>query len=149
MREFFCAVDWERLVRILAALLTPTIAIVTAYIAYQQYQTNWRQHRLALFEKRLAIFNKTMDSLAAILQHIQVELDQLFALLRETRDHEFLFGPEVGDFINEVYKKGVEMNARAQVPGQHEQMVEISNWFSGQMGVAREKFRKYLDFQKP
>jgi hypothetical protein len=92
-----CTIDWEKLVRVLAALLTPVIAIVTTHIAYQQYQTNRGQHGLDLFEKRLAVFNSTMTLISSIAQRGRVEnLDQLFNMIRETRDHEFLFGPEIG-----------------------------------------------------
>jgi hypothetical protein len=97
-----CTVDWERLVRVLAALLTPAIGVVTTYIAVQQYKTNRRQHRLALFEKRIAVFDSTMNLIAAVLRAGRAELDQLFTPLRETRDHELLFGPEIGEFIMDV-----------------------------------------------
>jgi hypothetical protein len=83
MNATLCTIDWERLVRVLAALLTPTIAVVTTYIAYQQYQTNRRQHRLALFEKRMEVFNSTMDLIASVMRDARVELDQLVAMLRE------------------------------------------------------------------
>ena len=49
----FCLIDWEKLVRVFAALLTPVIACVTAYIAWQQHKTNKDQFRLALFERRI------------------------------------------------------------------------------------------------
>jgi late competence protein required for DNA uptake (superfamily II DNA/RNA helicase) len=149
MNQTFCAIDWEKLVRVLAALLTPVIAIVTSYIAYQQYQTNRRQHRLALFDRRMAVFNSTMNLIAAVLQRAEVDLAQLFALLRETRDHELLFGPEIGEFINEVYKKGLDLNTRAAVAGQEVRRVELVSWFQRQSDVAREKFLKYLDFRRP
>jgi hypothetical protein len=146
-----CTVDWERLVRVLAALLTPAIGVVTTYIAIQQYKTNRRQHRLALFEKRMAVFDSTMNLIAAVLRAGRVELDQLFTLLRETRDHELLFGPEIGEFIMEVYRTGLELNTRDAVGGQESvaRRTELLNWFGGRSAVAREKFLKYLDFRKP
>ena len=137
--------------RILAALLTPVIAIVATYIAYQQYQTNHRQHRLALFEKRMAVFNSTMNLIAFVLRAGRVELDQLFTLIRETRDHELLFGPEIGEFIDEVYRNGVELNTRDVVGGQESiaRRTELLNWFGGQSAAATKKFLKYLDFREP
>jgi hypothetical protein len=66
MNSFFCLVDWEKLVQVLSALLTPAIAIVAAYIAYQQYVTKRLQHRLAMLEKRMRVFDSTMDLIAAI-----------------------------------------------------------------------------------
>ncbi|MGE5057585.1 MAG: hypothetical protein ACM3WP_25765 [Acidobacteriota bacterium] len=147
MSETFCTLDWEKLVRVLAALLTPVIAVVTTYIAYQQYQTNRRQHRLALFEKRMAVFNSTMEFISSVLQLATVDAGQLFALLRETRDHEFLFGPEVKAFIDDVYSKGVELQARDKIGGEQPRFIDLMTWFAAQPPLAREKFRKYLDFR--
>jgi hypothetical protein len=144
-----CTIDWEKLVRVLAALLTPVIAIVTAYIAFQQYQTNRRQHRLALFEKRMAVFNSTMNLIASVLQRNAVELEQLFTLLRETRDHELLFGPEIGEYITEVYKNGVDLNTINFVHGDAARRAGLLTWFTQQSATATQKFRKYLDFRQP
>jgi hypothetical protein len=151
MNETLCTVDWERLVRVLSALLTPTIAVITTYIAWQQYQTNQRQYRLALFKKRMVVFNSTMNLIAAVLQAARVELDQLFTMLRETRDHDLLFGPEIGEYIHEVYRKGLELNAREQVAGDENiaRRIELQRWFGEQSATALEKFRKYLDFRQP
>jgi hypothetical protein len=146
-----CTIDLEKLVRVLAALLTPAIAIVTTYIAYQQYQTNRRQHRLDLFEKRLAVFNSAMTLIPSIAQRGRVEnLDQLFNMIRETRDHEFLFGPEIGAYISEVYQNGVDLEGIdfAQ-PLDRAARARLLQWFRGQSATATEKFRKYLDFREP
>src|SRR5579872_1840168 len=143
MNETLCTVDSERLVRVLSALLTPVIAVVTSYIAFQQYRTNRSQHRLALFEKRMAVFNSTMNLIAAVTQAARAELDQLFGLIRETRDHQLLFGPEIGEFINEVYKKGVELNTIDFVHGDAARRTELLLWFSQQNAGATQKFLKY------
>jgi hypothetical protein len=147
--EMLCTVDWERLVRVLSALLTPLIAVVATYIAWEQHQTNRRQYRLALFEKRMAVFNSIMNLIVAVLQGASVELNQLFTFIRETRDHELLFGPEIGEFINEVYRNGVELHTRDDVGGQEARRTELLTWFSGQSTEARAKFLKYLDFRQP
>jgi hypothetical protein len=146
-----CSIDWK-VVRVLSALLTPTIGVITAYIAVQQYKTNRRQHRLALFEKRMKVFDSTMNFIAAVLRDANVELEQLFRLMRETREHELLFGPEIGQYINdELYKKGLELHTRRAVGGQEniERGTALSEWFSGQSRVATAKFLKYIDFREP
>jgi len=90
-----CATDWEKVVRVFAALLTPTIGAIALYIAYQQHVINRRQLRLALSDRRLAVFNSTMKLIAAVIRNARVELDDLYTFLLETRDHEFLFGPDI------------------------------------------------------
>src|SRR5215831_12144807 len=99
-------IDWEKLVRIFAALLTPVIAVVTAYVAFQQYQTNRLQYRLKLFEKRMAVFSSVMNIIYLVGKEQNVELDQLQKMLRETELSQVLFGPEINEFIREVLDKG-------------------------------------------
>lgn len=91
----------------LSASLPVVIAGIVAYIAWQQFAVNRRQHRLALFEKRLVVFNSTMKMISSVVQAANADLTQCFQFIRDTRDHEFLFGSEIGEFINEVYRKAV------------------------------------------
>jgi len=44
------------LIQLLSALLTPVIALVTTYIAIQQYRTSRLKFKLELFEKRYDIY---------------------------------------------------------------------------------------------
>src|SRR5260221_412221 len=93
-------VDWDKVVRIASALLTPLIAVAATVIALQQHLVSRRQYRLSLFEKRLAVFNSVMKMIASIVREGKAELGDCYALIQETREHEFLFGPEIGSYIN-------------------------------------------------
>jgi hypothetical protein len=147
---WICSIDSEKVVRVFSALLTPAIAIIAVYIAYRQHKTSNLQHRLALFDRRLVVFNSTMKMVASVLQEARAELDECFKYISETRDHEFLFGPEVGTFINEVYSKAVALHTHLAVePRGGPRLVELLDWFSGQMGEGRKIFKKYMDFTKP
>jgi hypothetical protein len=44
--------DLKALVEASSAALTPVVAILTVYIAYQQYQTNMSKLRLDLYDRR-------------------------------------------------------------------------------------------------
>lgn len=149
MNETLCSIDWEKLVKVLSALLTPAIAIVTAYIAWQQHVINRRQHRLALFEKRMIVFNSTMNLIAGVLQKNDVDLDQLFKMIRETRDHELLFGSEIGEYITDVYKKGLALNTINFVHGDAGKRFELLKWFSEQSAEATKLFKRCMDFREP
>ncbi len=127
---------------------TPIIAVVATYIALEQYRINRRQYRLALFEKRYSIFNSTATFIAGILQTASVTIPECGQFLRNTRDHEFLFGPEIGAFINEVYKQGVALHTYVSTNNGPKQ-VESEEWFSGQIENARALFKRYIDFRKP
>src|SRR6266849_9511156 len=138
---------WAVVARVLSASLPVVISGIVTYIAWQQFTVNRRQHRLALFEKRMVVFNSTMKMIASVLQSANPSLSQCFQFIQDTRDHEFLFGPEVGDFINEVYKKAVELHTHIAVggAGAPAQQTQLMTWFGEQMKEARKVFLKYLD----
>jgi hypothetical protein len=144
------SVTWAGIGHLLSALLTPLIAAIAVSIAWQQYVVNHRQHRLALFEKRMAVFNSTMKMIGSVMQTANADLSQCFQFIKDTRDHEFLFGPEVGKFINEVYQKAVALHAHTQMRSSDAaQLTEILNWFFEQSGEARKIFLRYMDFRDP
>jgi hypothetical protein len=125
-------------------------ALIVAYIAVAQFFINRRQYRLALFERRMVVYNSTMNMIASVLQSTRPTTDQAIQYLRETRDHEFLFGPEVGTFIDKVYKKTIELEAHNAVGFEAAaRRTEVLKWFPGQMGEARKVFLRYLNFRKP
>jgi hypothetical protein len=145
-----CFIDWSYVGRVLSAAITPLVAVIATYVAIAQFLINRRQYRLALFEKRMAVFNSTMNMIASVVQSANPKLDECLKFLRETRDHELLFGPEVGKFINEIYDKAVTLHSKtAGEPATGAQQTEALNWFAKQMREARKIFLKYLDFRKP
>ena len=145
-----CSVDWSRLGRVLTASIPPLVAVIATYIAFAQYWINRRQYRLALFERRMAVFNSTMNMIASVIQSVNPELAECIQFMRDTRDHELLFGPEVGVLINEVYRKATLLHAHIAVgPHTAAQQTQTLDWFINQMGEARKVFLKYLDFRKP
>jgi hypothetical protein len=134
----------------MATLLTPLIALIALYIAWQQFEINRRQHRLALFEKRLAVFNSTMQMISAVVQTANPTLAQCFQFIQDTRDHEFLFGTEVKKFVDEVYSKAVTLNSQIALgPNTAVQQTQVMGWFVNQMTEARRIFLPYMDFTKP
>src|SRR5712671_669739 len=140
--------NWPQLGSALSALITPIVALIATYIAVQQFVINRRQYRLALFEKRMTVFNSTMTMLASVMQTANPTLNQCFQFIQDTRDHEFLFGPEIGKFIDDVYRKAVELHTHVAVGGASApaQQTLLMTWFGEQMKEARRVFLKYLDF---
>jgi hypothetical protein len=134
----------------MSAFMTPAIAGIATYIAVAQYWINRRQYRLALFERRMVVFNSTMNMIVSVMMSSNPKLDECVNFMRETRDHELLFGDEVGAFINEVYKKATLLHVQIAVaPHTAKQQEETMNGFAEQMGNARRVFLKYLNFRKP
>ena len=146
----FHGVTWAGGGHFLSAILTPLIGGIVAYIAWQQFTVNRRQHLLALFEKRLAVFNSTMKMIASVNRDANADLNQCFQFIRDTRDHEFLFRKEVGDYINEVYHKAVALHAKNQMASSAAlEITQTMEWFIQQSKEAKNIFLKYMDFREP
>jgi hypothetical protein len=87
---------------VLASLLTPMIAVITTYIAYQQYRTNKLKVRLDLFERRIEVYNIIRAFLVDV---CEAKPQDLVNFLRRTRDAHFLFGSRAAQYVTKVYKQ--------------------------------------------
>ncbi len=122
-------------------------------IAQQQAATNRLEYRLLLFERRMRIFDATTKLFGEITREATVDYAQLFTFLRDTRERDLLFGEEIKDYLDEIYKKGVDLHALRQrlerQPELIEPETELLIWFANQFPIATQKFLKYLDFREP
>ena len=154
MNTMLCWIDWLKAAQVLATAVigfgTLAIGGIALTIQRQQANTNRLQYRLALFERRMKVFDSTMDLIAVVLRDAKVELPRAFQFLRETRDRELLFGPEIKDYLDEVYRKSVDLHTIDAVsrPEDIPKRTELLDWFSGQSAVATRKFLKYPNFRE-
>jgi len=145
---------------LLSAALAPITAVVAFGIAYRQHRLERTKLRQTLYERRLAIFNSTVELLSLIMQHGDVQMGQLFKFLAETNQSYFLLGEEIGHYLTELYKKGVDLHSTNQMlhhsilPASEErtrlaeESRESFRWFGDQFIVARKKFAKHLALDK-
>lgn len=142
--------DWQEVVPTLAAMLTPAIALLAAYIAWQQYKTNKNQFRLNLFERRSKVFDSTGKLIAVVLRTSRVAQADLEEFLWETKESEFLFGSDISAYLHELYGKAVDVHALENAVDQPQQIQrkDTLKWFSGQGEEIKKKFGKYLGFQE-
>ena len=74
-----CSVaDW------LMALLTPVIAAIAVYIAYQQSRTNRRRLDLDLYDRRLGIYQATVEYISAVLTDFHPTVEVILRFRRST-----------------------------------------------------------------
>ena len=59
--QFLGDINPRTVVDVLSALLTPTIAVIATYVAYQQWRVNKTRLDLDLYDRRLAIY-KAVDA---------------------------------------------------------------------------------------
>jgi len=118
-----------------SGLLTPLIAIIAAYIAYQQYRSYKKQGelklkldtlnseleknrlkleeyklKLDLYNKRYQIFDKTKKLLHKINQDAKIDLIKLRDFMFETNESKFLFDNDISSYLSELKKNTIELN---------------------------------------
>jgi hypothetical protein len=146
---------------VMQGLLTPTIGGIAVYIAYQQWKTNERGAVLARYERRLRIYQRVVEELRRICGDFKPTIPDLIKFSAETSEADFLFGPEIPAYINEIFTHAMDLNtARAEYRDflqpppppsyDHQKIVEElmrqEKWMVEQVQtVAKEKFRKYLN----
>jgi len=150
------------MVAVFNALLTPLIAIIATYIAWQQWQANKLKLKMERYERRLRVYQEVIKMLK---QCADGEIRVFSAIVdfgAATAEADFLFGPEIRQYLDEISTRASKLrsaNVRFKdftqpvPPGyDHEEIVnEIGTqtaWFVEQLvekSVAKNKFGKYLN----
>ena len=150
---------WQSVVNISSALLTPIIAIIATYIAWQQWKANELKLRLERYERRLSIYRDVIRMLSLIMRDANAEIEDLMTFRANTAEADFLFGPEIPKYIDEIFSRGLKLktaNAQYRHAGQenppgydHNRVVEEMDtqlrWLTEQFNPAKDKFAKYLN----
>jgi phage gpG-like protein len=153
LAEFF-NMKW---VDVLAALLTPTIALLGVSIAYQQLKTNRINIKEKLFERRIAVYDEVRETLVHIMRSGSGKaLDDGtrpdFKLANAWRESRFLFGPEIPEYIGALRNSLIDLqyheemmvaknvDYQTHVSGKHKEI----KWLVNQFDPLHQKFSKYL-----
>ena len=89
---------------ILSALLTPTIALIALYIAYQQHKTNQQRLRHETYERRLKVYKAVQAHLSIILRAGKTSYQECTLFYSEASEAAFLFDKSVMDKIVEYQR---------------------------------------------
>jgi hypothetical protein len=105
-------------VQYLQALSTPAIALLALVIGVAQWRTAHQRAVLDLFDKRLAIFNALSVVVSKIVALGRVSHQDEMEFAQATRQVDFLFGPEVKRYLDELYRAMSE-HAVAEIKYKH------------------------------
>ena len=143
--------------RLLSGLLTPLIAVVAAYIAYQQYRTNELKLRLDLYQVRFKVFRALMDFIGSVVSERNISAAVVRQFDAETNESSFLFGKDISEYLALVRGKAEEIttiNAQIEPLMQYERneertrltrdKVKLIEWFYAQLPISKAKFAEYL-----
>jgi hypothetical protein len=139
----------------LAALLTPTIAVFGAWIAYQQWRLGQNKLKLDLFDRRFVVYEGARSLLRTILTSGRAKDEDLFAFLNATSTAKWLFSPGVDDYLRKtMYHQAVklaQLHAELEGVGIGEERTRnvreqraVKEWFLLQQVVLDEHFSKFL-----
>ena len=131
--QILWGINFETAVAVLGALLTPTIAVITAYVAYQQWRTNKTRLDLDLYDRRLAIYKALEEFYVGINIPGDIRYPMLSKLRFSTAEARFLFPKEIENHLDALHMKGFRA---AQL---REQLYPISKEPGLPKGEARSK----------
>lgn len=132
-------------IQILSGLLTPFIAIITTYIAFQQYRTSRNKVRYELYDRRLAIHDAVIRFIHDNISGTELSVQRLYQFKAETAQCFFLFGEDVYQLADEVYRKAVELRRRH---GKSEDTTDLYDWFAKQLDSVPKDFAYYLSLSR-
>lgn len=146
------------MIEILTALLTPLIAILTVYIAYQQYRTSHQTLNLARFDRRMLVYVEIKSFLGIIMRDANVSFDDIARFQQSVADADFLFSREIARYMQEIVTHANKLrvlngqycdstmvqpegyNHSEVVQGMHSELM----WLAEEWQSLRNRFRPYL-----
>ena len=142
------------------------IALLLAYIAYQNYKINGATFRIQKDKFRLDLFNRRHDVFKSIQNLIENIMrngiptrEALGIFNAQTSDAEFLFGEDIKNYVEDFRSKSLrsihinEKLSNADIVTDENQRNELADelynletWFGEQYKNSRGLFKKYLHF---
>jgi len=137
-----------------AALLTPVIGTIAAYVAYQQYRTARTTLKLHMYERRVEILRGVLAALGGVFREGKVPGETIPELLRATSEKDYLLRKDLIEYLDELYRKVVhgytlhleykDVGAgpeRTKLVSEH---AEVIRWLTEQPAELRRRFIPYL-----
>ncbi len=149
-----------QLIELFKGLLTPLVAVIALYIAYQQWKTNQHKVLLDKYDRRFRIYEEVMIFLKTIRKNRHPSDEELIAFRQNTLEADFLFKPDIREYLDKLHEQGNKlrylcedeykhMNQNTSNDYNHDEttqnMHDITKWLLNQFDDSKKKFREYLD----
>jgi len=148
-------------VKLTPAFITLVVGLIASFVGYRQYKTTKDKLRLDLFSKRLEAFEKLQEFFSSLMKTGQVQEQTLGTLAQARYKSLFLFGSEMEEYFNELWKNAAEMHRLCpdlHGPGRlppgpenkvmHDKERQLLNWNLDQMAKCHVRYAAYMRFEK-
>jgi hypothetical protein len=146
------------LIDIVAALSIPVIALIAAYIAWQQWRVNERRLKHELFDRNFLVYEAILKFIGSVVTSGKAKDENLYNFNQDTRAAKFLLGDDVSAFIIKIYNKAIDLQTLdAELEGlpvgeERTRIVrergEIKKWIYHQFGELDNKFEHVLGLER-
>jgi len=151
--------DVEQIMRMTSYVATPFVAIAAAAIAWQQMRINHWKLRNDQCDRRVRLYQEVAKILSIVVRGGGADADTLSEFRSNVAEADFLFGPEIMAFIEDIYSHGFDLwDANEEFAQLNKQTspnqaylkrvidvrVSEKRWFRMQFSVAKEHFKRYL-----
>lgn len=96
-------------ISVLAALLTPTIAIFGSYIAWQQHSLNKRKYKIELYPKRVKVMKAIADVFGRLIMKKSISIELITKLMYNTMEAHAIFNTEITDLMKLIATKLIKL----------------------------------------
>jgi hypothetical protein len=154
---------FKEYVEIFNSLLTPLIAILAAYIAWQQYKVSHSSLNNQLYERRFKVFKAVMSYLADIMREGNTNIQRTSQFYAEASEADFLFDEKISLKITELYEKGIDLaeirndlypiDGSPGLPKGEERSKkakasgELMKWFYSQIKETKDMFKQHMQIK--
>jgi hypothetical protein len=138
---------------------TLVIGAIAVYIAWRQHKTTEDALRMNLFDKYYLVYAAIRDLLSHMVTRANVTEEEVLDFLHRTNEAQFLFGADVTNYAEVLYKKAVSLHTlQTQLQEEHlpvgderaslaREMSDLLKWAAGQLTPLRVLFYPYLAFR--
>ncbi len=137
------------------------IALLVAYIAFQQYKTAKDKLKLDLYNKRFKVYTAAKKLVGTAVAKGDLKQDDIFSFWIDVNEAQFLFGKignEIYVYMDLLNKQGFQLNylgkriRDSQDNKEKENLLEkrdeLFKWFEDQITELPKKFSKYLSINE-
>ena len=151
----------SEVIEISTALLTPLIAVLALYIAYQQFKINQGRLKREEYQRKVAMYGFFKEYISAIIRNGTIADRECIDFYHNTAECDFLFGQELIDYREKIYEKGIDLAMHSDTisrtgsprpKGEDEKRAEaikrkkeLFSWFSKQPTEIRRLFAKEIN----